>query len=161
MLSSSEKTELIQLFESFGSNDFKNNHQDFKKVLCVVCHLATPEQGFQEGFNQLLLNTRLPKEYIPQVFQGVDHHFLGYRQISGERLDSRFLTSLKSFITSADKEGVHWALQTIDGMGTQSLFFKDVVQKLKWGFMDAFSRQNRMSIQIIERLNNYWKNFSS
>ena len=92
MLSSSEKTELIQLFESFGSNDFKNNHQDFKKVLCVVCHLATPEQGFQEGFDQLLLNTRLPKEYIPQVFQGVDHHFLGYRQIGGERLDSRFLT---------------------------------------------------------------------
>ena len=159
-LACNEKTELIQLFESLSESELKSNLDEFKKVLCIVCHLSAPSSEFQEGFNRLLLNKKLPKKLIPQVFQGIDHHYLGFRQISGERLSSNFLTSLKSFISNTDKEGVHWALQIIDGMGSQSLFFKDVIKKLNWGFMDAFSQQNRMSIQIIERLNKYWENFS-
>ena len=65
-LACNEKTELIQLFESLSESELKSNLDEFKKVLCIVCHLSAPSSEFQEGFNRLLVNKKLPKSLFPK-----------------------------------------------------------------------------------------------
>lgn len=136
--------------------DLKNTTIPKGPTLCVACHLANPEKLIGELLVELL-SGKLPNETQIFILDGIQKHILDARMISGDRLDSKFLTNFNAYLKSAPKSVLYFAVSIVEGCGSQAIFFRNTLKDLKWGFLDAFKQQHRDTIARIDALEKRWQ----
>ena len=75
------ETELIQLFESLSESELKSNSTNLRRFFVLSVTFLLQALSFRRGLI-VYWSIKASQKLIPQVFQGIDHHFLGFRQIS-------------------------------------------------------------------------------
>ncbi len=130
-----------------------------KKILCLVKY----SQQISSLFDSLFVKTLT----LLQEFQEWDElivftlgaswrHILERSHKTGERIDRRFMDSLKKLLNHKNPEILEWTLRTIDHMGGEALYFKDAIMEIKLGMGRFFQPNKRASFQIIQMLLKRW-----
>jgi hypothetical protein len=74
-----------------------------------------------------------------------------------ERVPNSTLIVLKNLLEeNRDPEVLEWVLRTIEQMGSQSLFFKEQIQKKRPKFYELFNEHSRMNKKLIHYLEEQW-----
>lgn len=127
-----------------------------EKVLCILCHLASPDQKLG---NQLIkhLNPTLPHETQIFILEAIQKHILDERMISGDRLKPEFLKAFADYLAQAPKQALYFAIGIVESCGSQAIFFRKTIKSIKWGFLDAFKKEYRETIERIDNLEKRWQ----
>ena len=83
-------------------------------------------------------------------------HIIEARHKDGYRMEMDFLEVLKETLDHEDYEVKEWSLRLIEGLGSQSLFFKEQVLSIK-PKLTLFNEHKKMVKEIIELLEKRWK----
>jgi len=136
--------------------ELENTTTPSEATLCVVSHLANPNKAIGNLLVRII-SSSLPTEIQIFILDGIQKHILDERMISGDRLDSSFLMTFNTYLETAPKPALHFAVGIVENCGSQSIFFRNTLKAIQWGFMDAFKQENRSTITRIEALEKRWQ----
>ena len=143
------------LLEALTSG-LSDENEDLDKCICIACHLARPEKKLQLPLIQLLKGNT-PAETQVFVLEAIARHILDERMVSGDRLTPEFLSTFGTFLKSAPKNTLPFAIGIIEGCGSQGIYFRKILKDLKWSFIDVFKKDSREVISRIEALEKHWQ----
>ena len=130
-----------------------------EKVLCILCHLASPEQSLGARLIKHLDHS-LPHETQIFILEAIQKHILDERMISGDRLKPEFLKAFADYLSQAPKQTLYFAVGIVESCGSQAIFFRKTIKSIKWGFLDAFKKEYRETIERIDALEKRWQNIT-
>lgn len=156
-----EKRPRILLTPEIEQELIKNleNSLNLEQTLCIICHLSRPNTSIGQNLIHLLEKNISINDQI-YTLEGIQHHIMDARMISGDRLSPDFLHRFNQYLQNCSKKVLPFTLTIIENSGSQGIYFKPALEKIKWGFFDVFNKQNREVISRIDFLINRWQKFT-
>ena len=139
--------------------------QDFdslKKILCLVKYSKEISPLFDSLFIETFHQLRKFQECDKLIVFALGaswRHIIERSHKTGERIDHRFMDSLKALLNHKNPEILEWTLRTIDQMGGEALYFKDAIMKIRLGVGYFFQRNKKASFKIIQMLLKRWETY--
>ena len=129
--------------------------------VCILCHLRTPTEEFHQEIEEILISeSRQSYELAPFLMEALERHMIDLKTQTGNPPAPKMLKALASYIKKCPKKALKHPLLLIESLGGQNIYFKKVVQDLQWGLLSIFSKDQRMAVEIIQRLEKKWSLFS-
>ena len=149
------QTQNISLHEWFNSPD------NWNSGLCILCHLKSPTDSFNREIEQILVSDH-PFSYdlAPFLMGSLERHLIDLKTQTGNPPEPKLLKALSVYIKACPRRTLKYPLSLVESIGSANFYFKKVVLDLKWNTFSIFSKDQRLAIEIINRLEKKWSIFS-
>lgn len=138
-------------------NDKLINNQEVEKCLCILCHLRSPSNQYHDALIAVLKGNLFEQyELTSFLMEACQRHFIEYQTQSGNPIPPIFFKTIAEFLKLCPKKERLSVLQLIEFTGGKSIFFKKVIEDLKWGISSVFNKNDRLSIETIKRMEKSW-----
>lgn len=145
------KTQIsLKLFDEITLTLQDKNSPLLLKALCCLQHSFSTDPRIPPLLTQLL-ESDLASKTQQEVISSSVSQIIEYYQKLGKRLPGEYLVALKKHLSSKDADLLYWSVWAISHMGSQKIFFKESLQKVKPGKMkQAYSKKHRDIAQLME-----------
>lgn len=147
------------LNESFinGHIELKLFQEQSLKIICILSHSVNPPSLFDQ-FIITIIKTDGMKYSTYIVALGCFQEVIVQRfHKNGDKIPRELLTPLKSTLSKNDPETLLWTLKTIEGLGKQSIIFRQELENIKVGPFKFLNKHKKESREIINRLLQRWE----
>ena len=149
------EADIIELNDRLNHLTSNYQEQQLVEVLCILDNSRTLSTKFSCALVTHIKEKRSSEELVMLI--GVARrHIVEASHKQGNRVDFSFLEVLKELLHYENSEVVEWTLRVIEGLGSQSRFFKAEVKKIKPRFT-IFDGHKKANKEIIELMQGRWK----
>ncbi|WP_419172214.1 hypothetical protein [Halobacteriovorax sp.] len=135
-----------------------NDKRDWQALIPLLCILDNTITLDHELYPQIIhaIKECDDNEVLVLILGVARKQIIDEHHKRGERLPFDFLEVLEGLIGHSNPEVFEWNLRLIEGLGSQSIFFKEAILKAKPGFFARFNQHKKACTEIIELLERRW-----
>lgn len=138
-----------------NSLQYSNFKEKITPLLCILNHTSNSNKDIEALFIETINKTQ-DKELLVFLLSGSLKHVTEHAHKNGNRVSFEYLNALEKTIRHQEPEVVEWTLRCIEGLGSQSIFFKEKVLAARPSLFKMFNKNNRSVSQLIDYLEKRW-----